>query len=122
MLRQKSLGGGNARCLLQVDPKSRMKNNQEMVLLKLNGFLTPVPAGSLKREKVILNDRVSGLKKDLHRSTQQLWSAEKEKKKILTELKRLKTDKENLEELKSQFLETMKNYVKLVTLWKGQTK
>ena len=36
MLIQKNLGGGKARCLLQNDPKSRIRNHQELVLLKLD--------------------------------------------------------------------------------------
>ena len=50
MLIQKNLGGGKARCLLQNDPKSRSRNHQELVLLKLDGFLTPEEAGALRRK------------------------------------------------------------------------
>ena len=98
MLIQKNLGGGKARCLLQNDPKSRIRNHQELVLLKLDGFLTPEQAGALRRENAGLKERVLTLQKDLHRSTQQLWSAEKEKETLLMEMKRFKSENENLKE------------------------
>ena len=98
MLTQKNLGGEKARCLLQNDPKSRIRNHQELVLLKLDGFLNPEQAGALRRENAGLKERVLTLQKDLHRSTQQLWSAEKEKETLLMEMKRLKTENENLKE------------------------
>ena len=50
MLIQKNLGGGKARCLLQNYPKSRSRNHQQLVLLKLDGFLTPREAGALRRK------------------------------------------------------------------------
>ena len=83
MLIQKNLGGGKARCLLQNDSKSRIRNHQELVLLKLDGFLTPEQAGALRRENRGLKERVLTLQKYLHRSTQQLWSAEKERETLL---------------------------------------
>ena len=69
-----------------------------MVLLKLDGFLNPEQAGALRRENAGLKERVLTLQKDLHRSTQQLWSAEKEKETLLMEMKRLKKENENLKE------------------------
>ena len=63
MLIQKNLGGRKARCLLQIDPKSRIRSHQELVLLKLDGFLTLEQAGALKRENAILRDRVLILQK-----------------------------------------------------------
>ena len=69
-----------------------------MVLLKLNGFLNSEQAGALRRENAGLKETVLTLQKDLHRSTQQLWSAEKEKETLLMGKKRLKTENENLKE------------------------
>ena len=66
MLIQKNLGGGKARCLVQSDPKSRIRNHQELVLLKLDGFLAPEQAGALKRENAILKDRFLTLQKKIY--------------------------------------------------------
>ena len=97
MFIQKNLGGGKARCLLQYDPKSRIRNHQELVLLKFDEFLTPERTGASRRENAVLKEMVLTLQKDLHRSTQQLWSAEKEKETLLImEMKRLKTENVNL--------------------------
>ena len=83
---QKNLGGGKARCVIKKDPKSRIRNHQELVLLNF------------------LKERVLILQRDLERSTQQLWSAEKEKDTLLIEMKRLKTENENQEERLEELL------------------
>ena len=62
MVIQRHLGGGKARRLLENDRKSRMIN-QELVLLKIDGFLTPEQAGAL-RENANLKDRVITMQKD----------------------------------------------------------
>ena len=63
LLIQKNLGRGKARCLLQIYPKSRIRNHQELVLLKLDGFLTPEQASALRRENTGLKERVLTLQK-----------------------------------------------------------
>ena len=80
------------------DPKSRIRNHQELLLRKLDRFPTPEQADALRRENTVLKESVLTLQKDIHRSTQQLWSAKKEKDTLLMEVKGLKTENENLKE------------------------
>ena len=103
MVIQRNLGGGKARRPLESDPKSMI--NQELVLLKIDGFLTPEQAGALK-EKANLKDRGCSQCRKTTKINSELWSAEKEKEAILTEMKRLKTENGNqrkgMEELRSR--------------------
>ena len=108
MLIQKNLGGGKARCLVQEDSKSRIRNHQELVLLTLNGFLDPDEARALRRENADLADRnahlvdrVRELRGYNDNGNRELWEARGQLSSLGDENKSLKR---KVQELESQCL------------------